>query len=285
MLHLDLTPGAEEVTGTVIADGVTYALFARHAMNAADVPATVQGQFTFALEPDAVSADVPAGVGHGGVKIDKKGKVKAKGVLGDGTKFSASAVLANDRSWIFFLTPYKTGGVAAAVVALDAGGQFAPLSGQMDWRKASVIGGKSTVLYPGGFTTTARLNGYRYAKPTKGAPVLLLSKPSNNVSVNFTSAAPTTDPADFIATLDGSNKLTGGPEGLKFSFNSGSGLFSGSIPGPAGGKPLPFSGAMLNGKEFVTDNDGNVTEVTVSRGAGLFIAGQKTGAVDLTPVP
>lgn len=295
-LHLDLSPGAEEVTGTVKADGVTYSLFARHAMNKADVasmvPQTLDATgkplprlFTFLLEPDAVGTDVPAGVGSGSVAIDASGKVKAKGILGDGTKFSASALLANDRSWIFFLAPYKSGGVVAASVALDAGGQFAPLSGQVAWRKTAMVGAKSTVTYPGGFSTSAQFNGYRFAKPDKDTPALVLSTPANNLQVNFTSATPASDPADFTATLDTSNKLTGGPDKLKFSFNAGSGLFSGALPSPSGGKPLPISGAIVNGTEFVADSEGNVTEFPVSRGAGLFISGQTTGAVDLTPIP
>jgi hypothetical protein len=285
-LHVDLAPGAEEITGKVVADGVTYNLFAKLAVNKSDVPPELPGLFTFVIEPDdTTTAGLPQGFGYGSVKIDKSGKVKAAGVLGDGTKFTTGTTVAIDNSWVLYLIPYKAGGVCAGEVLvelLDVGGVIHPrLGATVDWARANDAAAK---LFPNGFpATTARLKGYGYTPPGKDINVFSLTAPVSAVESKFAASDLAPLPTTFTATIDGKNKLTNLPAGFKCTFATSTGLFAGSFADPAGGKPHIFGGAVLNGVEFISDNNGTVTQQVVNRGAGTFVGTQSTGTVELTP--
>lgn len=272
-LHLDLSPGAEEITGSVVADGVTYNLFAKLAMNKADVPADLPGSFTCTIEPDdTVAAGLPRGTGYGSVVIDKNGKVKSTLVLGDGVKFTTTTYVAVDKSWVIYLN-YKGGGGAAGEVLVDAGALFPPLSATIDWRRAADA--KAKFLKNGFAPTTATLKGYPYVRPGKenltGLPQTMFLT-IDPVRLDF--AFPLGDlvplPAAFSATLDPKHKLIGGPAGLKSKFDAKSGLFSGSLLDSTGTE-RDFGGALL--------------QVSPIRGGGLFFGTTTTGAVTVGPTP
>lgn len=279
-LYLDLASGAEEVSGTVSVDNVNYSLFASRCLTKADVPTTLPGPFTFVIDPnDTTTAGLPVGIGYGSIVIDKSGKVKTSGMLGDGTKFSVSTTVAADKSWIVYLAPYKAGGVCAGRISLDAGALLPPASGSLNWRKTADSKAKQ---YLDGFSaTTGSLKGYRYVKPGKDQTFLPFVTPANNLEVSF-GGGDVTPPADFTGTVDVKNKFTGGPAKFKLSFVPGTGLFTGSFVDSLG-KARVFGGAILNGTQSVQDSGGNVTQIPVRRGGGTFIGLQSTGAVEVFP--
>ena len=262
--HLALDPGAEEITGTVKADSITYDLFARHTIAKSDIPAGTAGAFTFIIEPDASGAGLPEGNGYGTVTISKTGGVKLVGILGDGAKFTTGTMLATNRSWVIFATPYKAGGVAAGEVALDGGPLIAPLSSVITWRKTADPKSK---VFLSGFETTATLKGYRYVKPAKGQTVIPAGATSASLDATYSGSDLAALPADFTATLDSANKFTGLPVGVKLTVSTATGIFVGSFPDAAGGKAHTIGGALLQG--------------TQNRGAGLFLGTTETGLFEL----
>lgn len=266
-LHLDLSPGAEEITGSVLADGVTFNLFAKLEINKVDVPATLPGAFTFTIEPDdTVTPGLPLGSGYGSVVIGKTGKVKATVYLGDGTKFTTSTTVAVDKSWVLFLN-YKGGGGAAGEVLVDAGGFFPPLSAPLDWRRAPNSKAK---FFQSGFTaTTATLKGYRYVKPGKDF-TMFLTPAANSLAFAFPLGDLAPPLAGFTATLDTKHKLTGGPAGLTTKFDAKTGLFSGSL---------------LDSTSTERDFGGALLQVAPIQGGGLFFGTATTGAVTVGPAP
>ncbi len=268
-LNLNLSPGAEEITGTVIADGVTFNLFAKLALSKADVLETLPGSFTFIIEPDdIVTAGLPRGTGYGTATVSKAGKVKTNGFLGDGTKFTGGGTVAIDKSFVLYLTPYKGGGVFAGEILIDGGGLFPPLSSQLDWTRAADAKAKT---FAAGFgPTTATLKGYRYVKPPKGTTMLILNKPALNLDFTFTNGDLLPVPPNFTATLDTANKLSGAPAGFECKFNTATGLFSGSL---------------LDSTGVEHDLGGAILQSVPAQGAGLFFGTANTGTVTLTPTP
>ncbi len=268
-LNLNLSPGAEEITGTVIADGVTFHLFAKLALSKADVLAALPGSFTFIIKPDdLLTAGLPRGTGYGAATIDKSGKVKVNGFLGDGTKFTAGAAVAIDKSFVLYFTPYKLGGVFAGEVFIEAGGLFPPLSAQLDWTRGADA--KAKIFAAGFGPTTATLEGYRYVKPPKNTTMLILNKATLNLDFTFTNGDLLPVPPNFTATLDTANKLSSAPAGFNCKFAPATGLFSGSL--------LDSTGAEH-------DLGGAVLQSAPGQGGGLFFGTANTGSVTLTPTP
>ena len=266
-LHLSLDFGAEEITGTVKADAITYDLFARHTIAKSDIPAGTPGAFTFVIEPDASGPGLPEGIGYGTVTISKTGAVKLVGILGDGSPFTTGTMLAGDQSWVIYATPYKAGGVAAGNVTVDGGALFPPLSSVITWRKTADPKSK---FFLGGFDTTATLKGYRYVKPAKSTTVIPVGAASILLDATLAGSDLGALPPDFTATLDSANKFSGLPAGFKLTVNTGTGIFLGSFPDGAG-KLHTLGGAFLQG--------------TQERGAGLFRGTVETGSIELKIAP
>lgn len=265
--NLALNPGAEEITGTVVADAITYDLFARQTIAKSDIPAGTPGAFTFIIEPDASGPGLPEGIAYGTVTISKTGAVKLVGTLGDGAAFTTGTMLATNRSWVIFATPYKAGGVAAGEVALDGGPLIAPLSSVITWRKTADSKSK---FFLSGFETTATLKGYRYVKPDKAKVVIAVGASSADLDATF-GGSDITPPSDFGTGLDAANKFTGLPAGFKLTLTTSTGIFLGSFPDAAGGKAHTIGGAFLQG--------------TQERGAGLFRGTAETGSFELNLAP
>ncbi len=276
-LHLDLSPGAEEITGSAAVDGVTYNLFAKLALTKSDVPAGIIGAFTFVIEPDdTVTAGLPRGVGYGSATIDKSGKVKTGGMLADGTKFTSGGNVATDSSWILFLTPYKAGGVCAGEVLIDAGALFPPLSSTIDWARSADSKAK---LFRNGFgPTTATLKGFRYTKPAKDVRVLVLNPTTHQVDFSFGASDLPASPAAFTATLNTKNKFEGGPAGFKWTLVPATGLLNGSIP-DAQGNSRAFGGAILQSSSATQGPP------LKDSGAGFYFGVTTTGSIRLAPTP
>lgn len=281
-LKLSLAAGAQEVSGGVEGDGLTYDLLANLPMGKAEVPPSLPGAFTFIIQPDATGGTNPRGLGYGSAKIDASGRVKAVGSLGDGTKFSTTTSVALDKSWLLFLTPYRGGGVVAARIKVEAGALFSPLSGVLNWRKSLDVKAK---MFADGFGTTATLRGYRHSPTETASRILVTPLPAQNLQVDFTGGDLPAEPADVAVTLGDRNVVTDMPPGFKLKFTTATGVFAGSVPDPATGKERSFGGAVLNGTDSVFDDEGNVTQRTISRGGGLFFGLEQTGAIELNPVP
>ncbi len=282
-LHVDLSPGAEEITGRAVVDGKTYNLFAKLALSGDDVPATLPGAFTFVIEPDDVTtAGLPRGNGYGSVRIDKSGRVKVAGMLADGTKFSDGSEVATDHSWLLYLPLHKGGGVFAGEVFVEAGGLFSPLSATFDWARNPDPRAK---IFGSGFgPTTVTLKGYRYAKPARGQSILKLNGPTANLAYTFGISDLPAPPVGFTATLDTRNRLTGEPAGFKCSFATATGLFSGSVL-DGQGESRRFGGAVLQASSVVPPVTIPPTLPLPDGGGGFYFGDTTTGSVQLAPTP
>jgi hypothetical protein len=188
--------------------------------------------------------------------------------------------LALDKSTVFYLTPYKAGGVVAGSLQVDQGGAFAPLSAALTWRKA--LDGKAKA-FRSGFDSLTTLRGYRH--DAGRVPLLQTSgnPPASTTpaELTFSAAGEAPAPAPVSVTIDSANKVLA-PGGTKLKFDTKTGLFSGTFTPPAGGKPRAFAGALINGTEALQDSNGNVQVVKVSRGGGQYLGAQGTGSVELT---
>ncbi len=274
----DLPSGAHQVTGSINGGGIDSSIAADLSTFSKSAPAPQAGSYNVLLPAAAgAGADFPVGVGFGRVKVSVKGLTKFVGKLGDGTVVSFGTTLSADGVWPFFAALYgKTGSISGSVTFDDSDLDH-DLSGTLDWTRPPGIG----KVHRTGFSGQSDLIGARYAKPAtglifltpNGAGLLSLDAPAATVPMLPTFS---TDPdlSVTLAPVELQSTVTIGDAtlGVKVKISGGSGLFSGSFNDPAqAGKTLKFSGAIV--------------QKNVNAAGGLFIRGDRTGAVQIAAPP
>ena len=271
ILHIDLTNGTDQITGTVSDGTFTSAVTANLSVfNSRSNPATLyQGTYTVLLPPNPgdTGPGFPQGYGYGTLTVDAGGRIRFSATLGDGTRVSQSAVVSKEGTWPVYLALYaKQGSLLGWVTFTNVVG-VSDLGGTLNWFKLPTLGAK---FYPNGFTIQTALLGSQYAAPTTGTPALTVSNAACNLLV--TSGAG--DLASFVSnsmTLAANNKVSAcGTNGCKLTITARTGLFSGSFVNPATAKSTAFRGAL-----FQKQNDG----------AGLFLGTDQSGFVTIGPTP
>ena len=271
MLHIDLTNGTDQITGTVSDGTFTSDVTANLSVfNSRSNPAMpYQGSYTVLLLPNPgdTGPDFPQGNGYGTIKLDAGGKIRFSATLGDGTRVSQSAIVSRDGAWPLYVAPYARQGLLSGWVTFTNIVGVSDLGGTLSWFKPPTPGAR---FYPNRFATQIALLGSRYAVPTIGTPALTVSNTACNLLV--TSGAG--DLASFVSnpvTLNVNNKVSlCGTNGCKLTITTRTGLFSGSFVNPATAKSTAFRGAL-----FQKQNDG----------AGLFLGADQTGFVTVEPAP
>jgi uncharacterized repeat protein (TIGR03803 family) len=259
---LDVTNETDEVVGTV-SDGVfTSDLVANLAVFSRVTPCPFAGNYTFVLEPaDDTDPTVPQGFGFGTLAVSTTGTGQMRGILGDGTKMSASAPVAIDGTWPLYVPLYKNQGSCIASVTIDTNHL---LEATANWFKPV-----STLDhdYPGGFATSPNLSGARYISPKDGGPSIAgsgtLTLGGGNLESNLVKSVVIAASGSVTASPTGSDKLT-------LKVNPTTGQFSGSFLNPADGKTTKLSGSLLQ-------NDNSA--------AGFFPGTNQTGFVTIEPGP
>jgi hypothetical protein len=257
-MALDITVGAEAVTGTIGEGTWTADLLAkRAAFNAKTNMWPYEVKYTVVL-PGSGSADSPAGYSYGAASVDKSGKLKFTGSLADSTAVGQSALLAGDGSWPLYANLYGGKGVLEGWLTFDPTGGANKWTGTVRWVKEAQAKAK---FYPGGFSNDLEIATSSYAP---ASPILPLT---SGGTVSFSGG----NVADFSnsITVTADNKVVNQSENrLTLSFVLPSGLFNGSVTPPDGTRARPFHGAVLQ-------NSGV--------GYGYFLGTNQSGSVMVGP--
>jgi hypothetical protein len=247
-LNLDLANGG--ITGQ-LSDGTWIAqLIASKTLTS---PGATAGKYTLVIPGGTDGVAEPGGEGYGTIVVSSTGGIALKGALADGSKIAQKANLLVTGQWPFYVPLYSGGGSIFGWLTVTNG----VIDGTLDWFKPAQPGGK---LYPAGFAHGAQAVGsvYRF---TNGVPVLDFSTgqlwlANGNLAGSFTNEI----------TLDSASKITSTNATLKVTVSTSTGSIKGSVANPAGGKPISFTGVVLQQQGF---------------GSGFFVGTNQTGRVFL----
>jgi hypothetical protein len=256
-MALDITPGAESLSGTVTDGNWIANLLAKRAnFNAKTNPAPFASKYNLVLA-GGNTTDVPNGYGFATINVDSNGKAKIAGAMGDGTKLTQSVPIAPDRTLPLFAGLYSGKGVVTGWLAFNDSDPATDLDGSISWIKDPNPMAK---LYPGGFSLSVSTLGEVYIPPTAGTPILDFSS-----GTAFFAGGNLDAPFSNDLTLSPSSKITNeSANKLSMSFVLSSGLFNGSVTPPTGGRSFPFHGIVLR-------NNG--------AGYGYFLGSSESGSV------
>lgn len=134
------------ITGTISGTGWVADMTAnRELFNKRSNPAPFAGNYTLTFPgPGDSDPTHPQNDGTGTLSVSAAGQVKFKGVLGDGTKVSQSAIVSQDGNWPFYIPLYKQGGQIIGWLNFDGTG----IDGQTSWIKLPNARNKA---FPDGF--------------------------------------------------------------------------------------------------------------------------------------
>ncbi len=257
-LQLDLG-GSQSLTGSVAGATWRAGLAASRAANSQTNLPQAGKKYTLMIPGAADASTEPGGYGFGTLSVSTSGTVAFSGLLGDGTKVTASSVVAGSGQWPLYLSPSAYAGKGLVWgwlgFATNSAGQTV---GSLTWLKQAGLPGK---LYPKGFAFSGGVQVteslYSY---TSGARALnwtngVIELDGGNLSSNLTNAV----------TLGANNKLSGANK-LSLTLTTASGLFQGTVPAPGSKSGIAVSGVLLQG-----DN----------AGYGLFLGATNSGSVYL----
>ena len=255
---LNVTNQTDQITGTV-SDGVfTSELQADLAIFSKVNPCPFAGRYTFVLEPaDDTDPTVPQGFGYGTLTISTLGSGRMQGVLGDGTKMTATFPVSGLGTWPLFASIYKKQGSSIGLVTIATNNT---LSATVNWFKP---GGVKGADYPDGFTTAVTLTGALYVPGTSIVGTNQLTLGGGNLASNLVKNIVIAANGSVAVSPTGDDKLT-------LKINPTTGQFSGGFLNPAVGKTSKLTGLLLQ-----TDNSG----------AGLFQGTNETGFIMFVPSP
>lgn len=251
-LNLDMQGGG--ITGT-LNNGVWTAQLS------ADRPASnpTAGKFTLLIPGGADGVAQPGGDSYGTVSVSATAAITFAGELADGTKVSQKANLLANGQWPFYVALYGGNGSIFGWLTFS-NGLASDITGHVDWFKPAQATAK---LYPAGFTNETDAAGSSYVF-TSGTPVLNIpgggpfTVSNGNLLNSFTTQI----------ALDSASKVTSTNSTLKLTITTTSGLFKGTIGNPEGGKPISFTGVVLQRQNF---------------GGGFFLGTSQSGRVFFGP--
>ena len=209
----------------------------RSTFNARTNPAPQAGTYTLLIPGQTGDASLPAGYSFGTVRVTTSGRVSFAGTLADGVKTSQSAPLSNSGEWPLYASLYSGQGSLLSWLTF-ASQTTRDVGGDLSWIKLPIIKAR---YYPGGFSNIVFAAGSAYHRPTATTdPILNLTSGSvafcgGNLSAGITNSI-------TIALNKVSNQS---PDALKLTFSPSLGIFQGTLANPAGGRPLPFNGAVF----------------------------------------
>ncbi|MEQ1862525.1 MAG: hypothetical protein ABMA13_21610 [Chthoniobacteraceae bacterium] len=272
-LTLNVTgTGARQITGTVTGGNVNVTIVASLSPFDKNAnPALQAGTYNVIIPPDpAQPALYPAGIGFGRVTVTPAGHVRFIGRTGTGPTFNAAARLSANGEWPFFGALYAKRGSIRGVVAFDLANPAHDLSGSLAWfRPANVPG---IPVHPEGFSGQSTMLGAKHTRPLSGQRLFLgPSSGEGNLTLNAPAngALPVLQ-ATLATTLGIDNRFTfGAPpapiDGVQTSVNPVTGFFTGRFT--ENGTLVRSSGIVVGRK--------------LSRAAGFFRRGLRTGAVEI----
>lgn len=239
-LALDLTPGADRLTGT-LSDGTWVAdLWADRAVFSSTTnKAPYAGRHTMAFAGgEAGNESIPNGFGHGAAVVDSAGKVTLSGYLADGSTWSQSSRVSKDGRWPLHTLQYGGKGLVHGWLSFTDQSPQGLLGGRLNWIKPP----QTTRYYPLGFGTEGLAVGSRYVPPPNSSTrVIALT----NGVVSFSGgnlAAPFTNQVVLASNNLISNAS---PNRLTLKISPASGLFGGTVVLPGTKTTNTFKGVLL----------------------------------------
>ena len=203
---------AFQVNGTVTVDGVVGHLTT---MKASDIAVRV-GDYTLLVLADKADATSPQGNGYGTMKISQKASVKIKGVLADGTKWTAKSYITPDAEMPLFSLLYKKMGSLAGMVYFRDLSGISDLDSEVIWHK------------PGEFNLMRSLIGSRYYHAKGFRLIKNVEETSPNTELIL---GTNNNIQSWGLEWTQKNKLIySGDEKIKLKIKKGSGMLSGNIP-------------------------------------------------------
>lgn len=291
-----LADGAEQIFGTISGGGLDAEIMSDIAAFKKPAPLAPQaGTYNVLLRlpsppPDPLDPNFPFGIGYGRVTVGPTGLAKFAGKLGDSTNLSFGTLISKSGVWPFFASLYKKRGSISGSVIFDSTQPGHDLLGTLEWFRPGPLPGKvAKGVHGDGFAGQCELIGARFEKVVGVTQFLAGSGRSGIFSLDAPEArnskgtllpAFTTNPEpglpdDPTATLGVDNKLTVSDAalGVKCKVKASTGLFSGSFE--------EFEAPL--GKNVTYKFSGAVVPAKLNEAGGLFVRGDRTGAVQVTP--
>ena len=237
-LQLDLSPGADQLSGTVSDGTWTAELTADRAVFDGRTSIAPQaGQYTLVIPGDHTSTTEAGGYSYGTLTVSKAGTVSCQLYLADGTKLTPSGSVSRHGQWPLYASLSSGQGLVFSWISFT-NTPTEDLTGALVWTKP---GAPSSRYYPNGFTLATTVSGSEYIQPAKGANVLTLT----DGSVALEGGDLTQNITDQIS-LGANNRVTDlSGNKLSMTFTPSTGLFTGRLIDPATGKPVLFNGVAL----------------------------------------
>ena len=266
ILHLDLTNGTEEITGTVSNGEFRSELVADLAVFSKANACPQTGVYTFVVTPPADNdPNLPQGWGLGTLTIATTGIGKLSGTLGDGTKLTGTVPISKYGTGPLYVLLYGNKGSCVGWLNITNNA----IESTVDWFKPPV---PANHFYPAGFTNNVvTLLGSKYVAPAKGSPMLSLTNTTGTVMLTLGGGnlGAVLSNSVMVATDNTVTILPGNVTKLTLKLAPKNGTFSGSFLPPGTRKAVKFQGAALQLQDF---------------GAGFFTGTNETGYVTITPV-
>jgi hypothetical protein len=280
-LNITVVAGLQKITGTVTGGsiGATIDSDRLEWKKRVKEATAYAGNYNVILP---ITGAGPTGIGYGRVAISPLGKVKFVGKAGTGEAISFSSALfersASEITFPFYAPVEKKLGNISGTVSYDATAANSDLTGSLKWSKPTTF-----KVEPALIDTTIALHGSRYIAPGTGGRVILGNTGAGNLAIRGPSIAiPVVAPTAFLNTSvvlglnhqlgDVADSGTVTKTSLKFS--PATGLFTGKFFDPAMRKSFSFAGVA---SQKANAGSGYAT--------GLFIRGNRTGHVELSPAP
>jgi len=259
------------LAGTVQSAGTTYQLDAqRRPVFTTIKRAPQEGAYTVAIRaPDGTdSQSEPGGDGYGTLTVNYLGVCAGRITLADGTEATLGGHVGPG---------YLDGATSVAEWSLHSGlyGRTPSgyLSGKLtfrsipgvsdldgEWKWVKQPGASPSTIYPNGFVATRKVIGSEYSARPTGTPAMgVLAGAAFNVWLRWSGPDLSTLPAlnevelDRAATWSTTNTVIyGGPETAKLTFNSRTGLLTGTYLDSAKGIKIAYGGVLLQVQNLVS---------------------------------
>ncbi len=247
-LTMDMNGGG--ISGTFSDGSFDSRLNAQRAMTNA---AALAGNYTILIPGVDFTQTEPGGFSYGTVTVTSTGALTFAGELADGTKVSQKTSVLADGTWPFYIPLYSGAGSIFGTMTFS-NLAASDITGPVNWFKLLQPKAK---FYPQGFVNSVEAVGSLF---TNASPVL---------NFNLSTVAVYGDPLGSGITnqvfLGASNRVTNNsPNALTMTITTKNGTFKGSVVDPNSGKPVSFTGVLLQKENF---------------GGGFFLGTSESGNV------
>nr|MBA4150764.1 VCBS repeat-containing protein [Verrucomicrobiota bacterium] len=283
-LLLDIATSSDLIEGT-IAEGSTWTAQMSAdrrvwTLNPGEEATAFTNRYTMLLDGFSNKADGPIGTGYGVLSVDKLGRIRASGAMGDSMLLKQSTILSKEGYWPFFSPGYKVARLNASGKTIietkgfalgwlnfetNALGNMAP-EGNLHWIKT----GWTNAAYTVGFTNdNVAVQGSRWLAPVRFASSAAVDMTDAVVDFAYGDLGVNLFSANFLmrtnTTLVVSNGVVN-PNLTKIGLSPKTGFFKGTFLHPVDPVTTRYFGVLLQ--------DYNL-------GRGHFMGPTESGTVEL----